>query len=116
MKSFGGIATKNKLKQECERYVAEHLDEIRYELFKEIVQDDFRQAEAGMLWMLSLHGYKEKRLKLLHKWFKQLTEFPEFDGKPFTFTDCMKLLNEKYGIDFDEVKVKFESKESYDRR
>lgn len=116
MKSFGGIATKNKLKQECEQYVAEHLDEIRYELFAEIVQDNFRQAEAMFLYALSLHGFGEQRLQRIHKWFKDLTEWRDFDGKPFTCTDCMEHMRKKYGIDFDSVNVKFESKEHYDRR
>ena len=50
MKSYGGKALTNRLKNECEKYIAEHLEKI-----KEIVEDDFRQAEAAMLYALSMH-------------------------------------------------------------
>ena len=39
MKSFGGRASVNRVKQECDKYVAENLNSIKYDLFCEIVQD-----------------------------------------------------------------------------
>ena len=52
MKSFGGRASVNRVKKECDKYVADNLNSIKYDLFCEIVQDDFRQAEAVMLYAL----------------------------------------------------------------
>jgi hypothetical protein len=116
MKSYGGKALTNRLKSECEKYIADHIEEIKYELFKEIVQDDFRQAEAVMLYALSKHGYGKVRLQRIHEWVNAMVNLPEFNGKPFTCTDCMFHVKQKYGIDLDDVEVRFESKEDFDRR
>lgn len=116
MKSFGGRASVSRVKKECDRYVAENLDAIKYELFQEIVQDDFRQAEAVMLYALSLHGYGTERLQRIHKWFKEIVEMPDILGKTPQCQDCMALLRERHEIDFDEVVVRFESREQYDKK
>lgn len=116
MRSYGGKATTNRVKRECDKYVQKNIDDIRYELFKDIVQDDFRQAEAVLLYCLTLHGYGTKRIQRMHEWFLAILKMPDLLGKTPTSQDCMKYLNEKYGIDFSEVNVRFESKEQYDKK
>lgn len=116
MKSFGGRASVNRVKKECDKYVAENLNSIKYDLFCEIVQDDFRQAEAVMLYALSLHGYGTTRLQRVHEWFKDVVDMPDIMGKTPQCTDCQKMLTERHGIDFNEITVKFESREQYDKK
>lgn len=116
MKSYGGRATINRVKQECDKYVADNLNAIKYDLFCEIVQDDFRQAEAVMLCALMLHGYGTTRLQRAHEWFKEIIEMPDILGKTPHCLDCQNLLTERHGINFDEIVVRFESKEQYDQK
>lgn len=116
MKSFGGRATVNRVKQECDKYVAENLDAIKYELFREITQENFQQAEAVMLYALMLHGYGTKRLHRVHEWVKEIMEMPEILGKSPTCADCQKVLTERHGILFDEITVRVESREQFEKR
>lgn len=116
MKSFGGRAFVKRVKQECDKYVAENINRIKYDLFCEIVQDDFRQAEAVMLYALMLHGYGTTRLQRVHKWFKEITEMPDMLGKTPHCQDCQKLLTERHGINFDEISVRFESREQFEQK
>ena len=116
MKSYGGRATINRVKQECERFVAENLDSIKYDLFCEIVQDDFRQAEAVLLYAMSMHGYGTARLQRMHEWFKAAVDMPDIIGKTPHCLDCQKLLTEKHGIDFGEITVRYESREQFEKR
>lgn len=116
MKSFGGRSSINRVKKECDKYVAENLNAIKYELFCEIVQDNFRQAEAVMLYALMLHGYGTKRLQRVHEWFKEIVEMPDVLGKTPQCLDCQKLLTERHGIDFGEITVRFESRDEFERK
>lgn len=116
MKSFGGRATVKRVKQECDKYVAENLDAIKYELFREITQENFQQAEAVMLYALMLHGYGTKRLQRVHEWVKAIMEMPEILGKTPTCADCQNVLSERHGIRFDEITVRVESREQYEKR
>ena len=116
MKSFGGRSSINRVKKECEKYVADHLDSIKYDLFCEITQENFQQAEAVMLYALMLHGYGTKRLQRVHEWMKEIMEMPEILGKAPTCADCQKVLTERHGINFDEVTVRVESREQFERR
>lgn len=116
MKSFGGRATVNRVKQECDKYVADNLNSIKYDLFCEIVQDDFRQAEAVMLYALKMHGYGTTRLQRVHEWFKAVVDMPDIMGKTPHCIDCQKVLTERCGINFDEITVRFESREQYDKK
>ena len=127
MKSYGGRATANKtkreceayakqLKKECDKYVQKNLDDIRFEIFKEVVQDDFQQAEAVMLYALSLHGFGSKRLQRVHEWVMAVLSMKNPLGKTPTSQDCMKYLKEMYDIDCRECTVEFEDKEHYDKK
>lgn len=116
MKSFGGRASVNRVKRECDRYVAENMNSIKYELFCELVQDDFRQAEAVMLYALMLHGYDTPRLQQVHGWFREIIEMPDMLGRTPQCLDCQKLLTERHGIHFDEITVRFESREEFERK
>ena len=116
MKSFGGRSSINRVKKECEKYVADHLDSIKYDLFCEITQENFQQAEAVMLYALMLHGYGTKRLQRVHKQIKEVMEMPEILGKTPTCADCQKLLTELHGINFNEITVRFESRDEFDRK
>lgn len=116
MKSFGGRASVNRVKQECDKYVAENLNSIKYDLFKEIVQDDFRQAEAVMLYALMLHGYGTTRLQRVHEWFKEIVNMPDILDKTPHCTDCQKVLTERHGINFDEIVVRFENREQFEKK
>lgn len=106
----------NRVKQECDKYVADNLNSIKYDLFCEIVQDDFRQAEAVMLYALKMHGYGTTRLQRVHEWFKAVVDMPDIMGKTPHCIDCQKLLTERCGIDFDEITVRFESREQYEKK
>lgn len=116
MKSFGGRASVNRVKHECDRYVVENLNSIKYDLFCEIAQENFQQAEAVMLYALMMHGYGTKRLQRVHEWFKEIVNMPDIMGKTPNCIDCQKLLTERHGIDFEEITVRFESREQYEKK
>ena len=116
MKSFGGRASISRVKRECDKYVADNLNSIKYDLFCEIVQDDFRQAEAVMIYALMMHGYGTTRLQRVHEWFKAVVDMPDIMGKTPHCIHCQKLLTERHNINFDEITVKFESREEFEKK
>lgn len=72
--------------------------------------------KEDMLYALSLHGYGTARLQRIHEWFLEIVNMPDIMGKTPCCADCMKLLTERHGINFDEVVVRFESREQYDKK
>lgn len=116
MKSFGGRASVNRIKKECSKYVNQNLNDIKYQLFAEVVQDNFRQAYAIILFALYMNGYRSKRIKDIHRWVLVALNTREIMGKQITAESCMKFMKYKFGIDFDEIKVNVESKQEFDKR
>lgn len=116
MKSFGGRASINRVLKECTKYVEQNMNDIKYQLFTEVVQENFRQAYAIVLFSLYMNGYRKKRIEDIHQWVLRTLNTREILGKAPTAVNCMEFMTEKYGIDFNEIKVNVESKEDFDKR
>ena len=67
-----------------------------------------QQTVALMLYAMSQRGYGKRRLHYFYGWFLSLMNMPENSlGKVPQTKDVMKLLTEKYEIDFSKVQPRF---------
>lgn len=114
--AYQGSAGQRKAVKAAEKYMVEQYNELRYSAFKENAEDMTKQIEAAMLYALSRHGYGAKRLQEIHGWFKEVLELPNVFGKPVNADAVMKTVRDKYGIDLDEIRVRIESHEDFEKK
>lgn len=113
MKANSRKTQKSKIDNECAKYINSHYEEAMYYAVAENAHYITQQAEAMLLLVLQKRGFGAKRLQEVHKEFCGLISMPDVFGKQPQAEDCMTLMREKYGIDFDEVKPRFMSYEEY---
>lgn len=113
MKSLGRKTLRQKVEIETEKYMKENYEKLAYYAVAENAHYIAEQVEATMLLVLQKRGYGAKRLQEVHKEFVGLISMPDVFGKIPQAEDCMKLMSEKYGIDFSEVKPRFMEYEQY---
>ena len=93
--------SKIKLKQ----MIAEQLHIARDAIYRDITSDVCRQMLSACLWeLVQNHGFGEKRLQSVVRGSCSWMQLAPF-GKPITATSIMKLLEEKYHIDWDAVQI-----------
>ena len=114
MKALGRKTIKSKVAIETERYMSENYMELAYHAICGQAPVIMQQTEAVMLYVLSQHGYGEKRLKQIHDWYCQIMSLPaNVMGKTPSMTDVMNLVHGKYDIDLDRVSPRFPTFEEY---
>lgn len=103
-----------KLEIEANKQLDEKSTEIGYNAVVGCMPHIVMQTEAMFLYAMSKHGYGEKRLKDFHEWFCSIANMPaNMLGKDNYAIDAVKLMNEKYGIDFGKVRVVAPTYEKY---
>ncbi len=88
----------------------------KYEMFCAIANDNVRQTIAMVLYSFRLRGYGKKRLHRLYEQFLAVINMPSPFGNDITCEDCMRMLQEDYGIDFSRINAKMETREQFLRR
>lgn len=90
--------------------------ETQYEIFDDMANSVAQATLAMILYNLHLKGWGKKRLNAVVDDFMTLNTMADnlMGGTMKTGTDdCMKFLTEEYGIDFDKIKVKKQSKRDF---
>lgn len=100
--------SRNRVKQQAEKFIVENYNELKYETFNENLEEISQQVVAMMLYALMLHGYGETRLKRVFGWFVDVLNMPAVFGQAPSTEHCMKKLHDEFGIDFDKIKPKVE--------
>lgn len=113
MKALGHKVMTRRIENETKKYLTQEYNKLAYDAVRAQAPELMRQTEAMILYALSQHGYGEKRLNEIHKWFLDITKMPDLLGKTPKCSDCMKYLTDKFGIDFSEVNPRMETYEEF---
>lgn len=116
MKSVSRRITEKSIKKQCTKYMNDHYEEVIYLAIAENAHYIAEQVEAMLLLTLAKqHGFGKHRLNEVHSEFCGMLRMPMVFGKQPKAKECIDLLQQKYGIDFNEVKPNFMSYEEYIR-
>lgn len=95
-------------------------EEIRLTAFYEGVSESIDSATACVLsmciWVLEHEGKSEEEIRRFYDDFRFIMETSEAFGKKVKAEDAMRIYKEKYGFDFDNINVAFESKSEFIKR
>lgn len=95
-------------------------EEIRLTAFYEGIMESIDSASACILamciWVLEHEGKSEEEIKQFYDDFRFIMETSEAFGKKVKAEDAMKIYGEKYGIDFENLQVNYESKARFIKR
>ena len=95
-------------------------EEIRLTAFYEGVSESIDSATACVLamciWVLENEGKSEEEIRRFYDDLKFIMETSEVLGKKIKAEDAMRIYKEKYGFDFDNISVTFESKAQFIKR
>ena len=95
-------------------------EQIRLESFYEGVAESIDSATACVLsmciWVLEHEGKSEEEIRRFYEDLRFIMETSEAFGKKIKAEDAMKMYAEKYGFDFDNIEVSFESKSEFIKR
>jgi hypothetical protein len=93
---------------------------MRLDAFYEGVSESIDSATACVLsmciWVLEHEGKTEEEIKQFYEDFKFIMETSEAFGKKIKAEDAMRIYKEKYGFDFENINVQFESKARFIKR
>lgn len=116
MKALSVKVSSEKEKAKIDRYVRENYEEIIYNGMAGNAEYVSKQAVAQFLWALSMHGYGAKRLQECFEWFLAVCNMPgQVLGKTPNADDVIRLMADRYGIDFDRMQMHFQSYEEFCR-
>jgi hypothetical protein len=103
-----------KLEDAANKQIDEKSTEIGYNAVVGCMPHIVKQTEATFLYALSLHGYGAKRLNDFHEWFCAICNMPaSIMGKENYAINTAEFMRDKYGIDFDKVRVVAPTYEKY---
>lgn len=105
MRSISKRTLQARAEREVRKYAKEYEEEIAFEIYKRTTTDTVRQTEALVLYALSLHGYGGERLRRVHAWVVEALAMGEMMGRKADTGQVLKLIAEKYGIDFGETVI-----------
>lgn len=95
-------------------------EQTRVESFYEGVAESIDSATACVLsmciWVLEHEGKSEEEIRRFYDDLRFIMETSEAFGKKIKAEDAMKTYTEKYGFDFDNINVSFESKAQFIKR
>ena len=95
-------------------------EQTRLESFYEGVAESIDSATACVLsmciWVLEQEGKSEEEIRRFYDDFRFIMETSEVLGKKIKAEDAMRIYKEKYGFDFDNINVAFESKAHFIKR
>lgn len=95
-------------------------EQMRLESFYEGAAESIDSATACVLamciWVLEHEGKSEEEIRRFYDDLRFIMETSEVLGKKIKAEDAMKTYTEKYGFDFDNIDVPFESKAQFIKR
>lgn len=106
MKAFGRKTLREKVKYETEKYLHENHQELTYEIMRGAAPYMMRQAVALTLYALTKMGFGVKRLGDVYDRIVDAETMPaEMLGNKVRIEDVERLLEDKYHIDLDRLKI-----------
>lgn len=106
MKSLGRKTLRQKVEIETDKYLQENYQEFSYEIMRGAAPYMMRQAVALTLYALTKMGFGVKRLGDVYDRIVDTATMPaEMLGNKVRIEDVERLLEDKYHIDLDRLKI-----------
>lgn len=110
MKALSRKTREQKDRDRVDRYITENYEEVIYEAISMNAGNVVKQTAVEFLLALSLHGYGAKRLNDAFEWFLAITNLPDkLMGQTISAEDTIKVIHDKYGIDFEQINPHYQS-------
>ena len=84
-----------------------------FRVFLQVKDGIAQQAVAAMLYAYHLQGFRKKRIKKMFENIISVLEMPPMLNGAVVGIDLMHFLEDRYGVDFDRVKLKAETEKEY---
>ena len=88
----------------------------KFNMFLEAKDDVAQQTIAAVLYAYHLQGWRTKRIRRMFENIISILEMPPTINGSVEGTNLMNFLQDKYGIDFERVKLQTETKTEYLQR
>lgn len=84
-----------------------------YDQFCTTSVDTVQETVSAMLYSFELQGYSADQIRSIYYQIKSVFDMPAICGKDITCIDVVDHIKEKYGIDFSDFSIKFETFEEF---
>lgn len=98
---------------ECRKKTAADFKKAEYNFFKDTVTSAACMIIATAIWTFERKGRTPKYIKNFFDDMKMLLDYPTLGRKRLNMTDVMQEQAEKYGLDWDEIKIHIESRDAF---
>lgn len=107
---------KMKVKVDCNKCRDKQREDLMYEVFSVAADSIASGITAVAITALEHEGFDEKQIKKFYEDFRFFLETSEIFGKKITAEEQIPKIEERYGIDINNIKVNIESKTRFHKR
>ena len=105
-----------KVKVDCNKCRDKQREDLMYEVFSTSADSLASGITAVAITALEHEGFDEKQIKKFYEDFRFFLETSEIFGKKITAEEQIPKIEERYGIDINNIKVNIESKTRFHKR
>lgn len=102
--------------KECRKQLEQKVYDMKYDFFAEASDAVARGIMVAFVSVLDRRQYSKQYIRKMYEDMLLILDYPEVFGKQIESEELAKEFSEKYGIDFDEVKLKIEDKKEFMHR
>ena len=102
-----------KCREEIAKQAKEEYLNHEFDIFEDVARSMAIYAISGILTTMSRRGRTADYIKKLYDDMCSVFETDNFFGKSVTMTDIMNALTETYGIDWEKLQPKLETREEF---
>lgn len=110
------VKTCEKCKKEILKQVRNEISLKKYDYFVEASESVARGILIAFVAVLDRRGLSKDYIRKMYNDMLLILDYPEVFGKTTTAEEYVEIFSKKYGINFDDVKLKIESKEEFMHR
>lgn len=105
-----------KVRTDCNKCRDKQREDLMYEVFSTTADSIASGITAVAIKVLEYEEFDEEQIKKFYEDFRFFLETPEIFGKKITAEEEIPKIEERYGIDIDNIKVNIESKTHFHKR
>lgn len=97
----------------CRKQLKQKVYDMKYDFFVEASDAVARGIMIAFVAALDRRKYSKQYVKKMYEDMLLILDYPEVFGKQLESEELAKEFSEKYGIDFDKVRLKIENKKEF---
>lgn len=105
-----------KIKIDCNKCRDKQREDLMYEIFSTAADSIASGITAVAITALEHEDFSEEQIKKFYEDFRLFLETPEIFGKKITAEEEIPKIEERYGIDINNLTVNIESKTRFHKR